>query len=152
MQLADQESRSRIDLFTPYSQSITDRMQIVKLAGMSYGIIAAEDLVARLLCILYQVVQCKPVDPKHSEAFTRLVGLADMDCVATIWHEYKDDWHPHDLSEALTGMQQAITKNAHLLQPDVYSQAIDQTCPWCRDSEVFPLTPAARIHEVWGYV
>ena len=152
MQLADEESRSRIDLVTPYSHSIKDRAGPLAVAGMRYGIVAAEDLVARLLCILNQVVKGQPVAPKYYEAFTRLGDIADMECVAAIWHEYRDDSHPRDLSEAVTIMQQAINKNAHLLQPDVYSQAVDQACSWCCESELFPLAPAVRIHEVWGYV
>lgn len=152
MQLADEESRSRIDLLTPYSLSITERAHPVAIAGMNCGVVAAEDIVARLLCILFQVVDGKPVDPRYYEAFTRVADIADMKCVATIWREYRDNWHPEDVSEALTRVRQTVAVNTHLLQPDVYSQAIDRVCPWCRDSEMFPLAPSSRIHEIWGYV
>jgi hypothetical protein len=152
LQLAEEESRSRIDLVTPYSCSITERAQRVTIGGVSCWIVAAEDLAARLLCILYQVVIDKPVAPKYYESFMRLANIADMNSVAAIWHEYRDDWHTDDLSEAITSVHQTIAKHTHLLQPDVYSQAIDRTCPCCRHSEGFPLAPAARIHEIWGYV
>jgi len=152
LQLADEESRSRIDLVTPYTCSITDRAQRVTIGGVSCGIVAADDLAARLLCILYQVVNNKPVAPKYYESFTRLAKIADMNSVAAIWHEYREDWQTDDLSEAMTSVHQTIAKHTHLLRPDAYSKAIDRTCPWCRDSEGFPLAPGARIHEIWGYV
>lgn len=152
MQLADEETRSRLDLVTPYSRSLTDRARTLTMAETSFGVVAAEDLVARLLCILSRLVQGQPVAPKYYEAFQRLVGLADLDSVAAIWHEYKDEWHPGDLFVAMTRVHQAVAENAHLLQPEVSSQAVDQICPWCRDSNVFPLAPAVRIHEIWGYV
>jgi hypothetical protein len=65
LQLADEESRSRIDLVTPYSCSIINRAQRMTIGGVSCGVVAAEDLAARFLCILYQVVNDKPVDPKY---------------------------------------------------------------------------------------
>ena len=152
MQLADEESRSRIDLLTPYSLTITDRALPVAIAGRKCGIVAAEDIVARLICILFQVVDGKPVDPKYYEAFKQLAKIADMEYVATIWREYRDNLHPEDASEAVTRVRQSVAGNTHLLQPDVYSQTIDRVCPWCRDSELFPLAPASKIHKIWGYV
>ena len=152
MQLADEESGSRIDLLTPYSLSITDRAQPVAIAGKNCGIVAAEDLTARLLCILFQVVEGKTVDPKYYEAFTRLAGITDMECVAAIWRAYRDERHPEDAFEAVTKVHEGVATNSHLLRPDVYSQAIDEGCQWCHSSEVFPLAPAAKIHQVWGYV
>lgn len=152
MQLADEESRSRIDLLTPYSLSITDRDQPVVIAGKNCGIVATEDLTARLLCILFQVVDGKPVDPKYYESFKRLAGITDMESVATIWREYRDEWHPEDAFEAVTKVHEAVATNSHLLQPDVYSQAMNEVCQRCHSSEVFPLAPAAKIHEIWGYV
>jgi hypothetical protein len=152
LQLAEEESRSRIDLVTPYSSSIRERAQRVTIGGVSCRVVAAEDIAARLLCILYQVMSDKPVASKYYESFTRLANIADMNSVAAIWHEYRDDLHTDDLTEAMTSMQQTIAKHTHLLQSEVYSQAKDRTCAWCRDSEGFPLAPAARIHEIWGYV
>lgn len=152
MQLADEESRSRIDLLTPYSLSITARAQPVVIAGKNCGIVAAEDLTARLLCILCQVVDGKLVDPKYYESFKRLASITDMECVATIWREYKDEWHPEDAFAALTKVHEGVATNSHLLQPDVYSQAITEGCQWCHSSAALPLAPAAKIHEIWGYV
>jgi hypothetical protein len=152
MQLADEASRSRIDLLTPYSPFITDRAYPVAIAGRNCKIVATEDITARLLCILFQVVDGVPVNPKYYEAFKRLTDIADMEGVATIWREYRDDWHPEDVSEAVRKVHQTIAANTHLLQPDVYSQAVDRTCPWCCNSEMFPLASASKIHEIWGYV
>ncbi|HEX8492564.1 MAG TPA: hypothetical protein VF658_06955 [Pyrinomonadaceae bacterium] len=152
MQLADEESRSRIELLTPYSLSIADRAQPVAIAGRSCGIVALEDIAARLLCILFRVVEGKRVDPKYYESFKRLADIADMKCVANIWREYRDDWHPEGLNEAVTRVHQTIESSTHLLRPDVYSQAIDRVCQWCCDSEMFPLARASKIHEIWGYV
>jgi hypothetical protein len=152
MQLADEASRSRIDLLTPYSLSITDRAQPVAIAGKNCGIVATVDLTARLLCILFQVVDGKTVDPKYYESFKRLASITDMEGVATIWREYKDEWHPEDVFAAVTKVHEAVGTNGHLLQPDVYSQAITEVCQRCHSSEAFPLAPAAKIHQFWGYV
>jgi hypothetical protein len=152
MQLADEESRSRIDLLTSSSLSITDRSYPVTIAGKSCGIVAAEDIMARLLCVLFQVVDDKPVDPKYHEAFKRLANITDMEGVAALWREYRDDWHPEDAYEAAARVHQTVEANTHLFQPDVYSQAIDRACQWCHDSETYPLAPASKIHEIWGHV
>lgn len=151
LQLADEETRSRIDLFTPASISLAERSRPVGMGDGRCRIVAAEDLAARLLCVLCQVVAGRTVAPKYYEAFTLLAGVADLDLVASLWREYRDDWHADDLREAITRVREAVAQNPDLLQPEVYGQADRLACPRCRESEAFPLAPPSKIYEVWGY-
>ncbi len=152
LQLADEESRARIDLFTPGSVTLAERSRTAGLGDGRCGVVAAEDLAARLLCVLYQVVAGKAVAPKHYEAFTLLAGVADLDRAGALWREYRDDWHADDLRDAMTMVREAIAENPDLLQPEVYGQAVQQTCLRCHESEAFPLAPPSKIYEIWGYV
>lgn len=152
LQLADEETRARIDLFTPASDSLAERSLTAGLGEGSVDVVAAEDLAARLLCVLCQVVAGGTVAPKYYEAFTLLAGVADPDLVASLWREYRDDWHADDLREAMSKVREAVARNPDLLQPEVYGQTVRQACPRCRESEAFPLAPPSKIYEVWGYV
>lgn len=56
LQLADEETRARIDLFRPASDSLAERSLTAGLGEGSCRVVAPEDLAARLLCILCQVL------------------------------------------------------------------------------------------------
>lgn len=151
LQLADEETRARIDLFTPASDSLAERSLTARLGEGRVHVVAAEDLAARLLCVLCQVLAGRTVAPKYYEAFTLLAGVADLDLASTLWPEYRDDWHADDLRDAITRVREAVAQNPALLQPEVYGQADRQACPRCRESEAFPLAPPSKLYEVWGY-
>jgi hypothetical protein len=93
LQLADEDSRGRIDLFTPASDSLAERLMTAGLGEGRCRVVAPEDLAARLLCVLYQVLAGRTVAPKYYEAFTLLAGVADLDLAAAVWREYRDDRH-----------------------------------------------------------
>lgn len=69
LQLADEESRGRIDLFTPGSDSLAERSLTAGLGEGKVDVVAAEDLAARLLCVLCQVLAGRTVDAKYYGGF-----------------------------------------------------------------------------------
>ena len=152
LQLVDTSERVRVDLFTPFSPTLMSRVHRTELCGLSCGIIAAEDLTARLLAIVYDVTAGMPVDPKYYDKFCRLSEVVDLHVVRDIWPDYRKPDAPCSFDEATDAVRQSIGQTPDLLRPEVYGQPGDAACPWCCVSEVFSVSPPAKIFAVLGYV
>jgi len=151
LQLVDASHRVRIDVFTPFSPSLMSRVHRAELCGIVCGIVAAEDLTARLLAIVYGVTRGEPVDPKYYDKFNRLFELADLSRVREIWADYRKPHDPHRFDVAVDAVHQTIAQNAGVLRPDVYDQKTGDACAWCFDNGAFPVSPRAKIFELLGY-
>lgn len=152
LQLVDETHRVRIDLFTPNSPSLPSRVQHTELFGIDWGIVAAEDLTAKLLAILYGVTAGEQVDPKYYNSFRLLAGLADLGLVREIWSEYRKPDYSRSFDDAADAVHQRIANDPSVLRKDVYGQDVRDSCPWCIQSSTFPVSTRAKIFEVLGYV
>lgn len=152
IQLVDEEYGTRIDVFTPGAASLTRRLADGEIGDVSCRFVSAEDLLAKLLSVIYPATRSEPVEPKHVEHFRLLSTVADVDTVRGVWREYRKESQPLDFAEAAEAVRRSITAHPGLLQAGRYNQDINQACPWCHESELFPLAPRSRIYEILGYV
>src|SRR5689334_3362559 len=78
LQLVDEEHRTRIEVFTPGSDSLAKRLSYSTVAGLPCRFVSAEDLLAKLLSIIHSVIEGEAVDRKYVEQFDSLSTVADM--------------------------------------------------------------------------
>ncbi len=150
--LVDKEHRTRIDVFTPVTDSALERLTAAPNGVTPLRFISAEDLLVKLLSILLAVTEGKPVEPKYVAHFNSLSMVADRRAAGEIWREYRKEGRPLDFREAAEAVGRSIALNPALLQAGRYSRDLDQACPWCRESGLFPLAPLPEIYEILGYV
>lgn len=152
IQLVDEEYRTRIDLFTPSSNSLIERLLPSVLGNVACRFVSIEDLLSKLLSIIYPAMRNEPVEPKYVEQFRLLSALAVPDRIREVWLEYRKESQPSDFEEAAEAVRLSLKRNPGLLQTARYCQDINYECPWCCESEVFQLAPRARIYKILGYV
>jgi hypothetical protein len=150
--LVDEEHRTRIDVFTPTTKTLTERLTDCLIDDIACRVVAAEDLAAKLLSVIYPVTKGEPVEPKYVEHFRLLSTVVDLATMKAVWREYRKADQLPDFAEAAEAVEQNITAHPGLLQAGRYSQDINQTCRWCCESERFPLAPLSRIYAILGYV
>ena len=150
--LVDEEFSTRIDIFTPGANTLVKRLTDSAIGEVPCRFVAAEDLSAKLLSIIYPVTRGKPVEPKYVEQFKLLSTVVNLDMMREVWREYRQGSQPTDFEEAAEAVELSITNNPALLQAGEYSQDINQVCRWCCESEQFPCAPLPKIHEILGYV
>lgn len=152
LQLVDETHRVRIDVFTQNSPSLLSRVQSTELFGVACGTVAAEDLTAKLLAILYGVTMGEQVDPKYYDSFRLLSGLADLNIVREIWSGYRKPDYARSFDVAAETVHQRIANDPSVLRKDVYGQDGGDSCPWCDQSSAFLVSPRPKIFEVLGHV
>lgn len=152
IQLIDEEYAARIDVFTPTTRTLITRLSDFAVGKMSCKFVSAEDILTKLLSIIYPATRGEPVEPKYVEDFYLLSTVADLNIVREIWREYSKESQPLSFDEAAEALSLSITANPNLLRASRYSQDINQACSWCRESELFPLAPQSRVYEILGYV
>lgn len=150
--LVDEAHRTRIDVFTPTAKTLTERLTGCLIDDLACRIVAAEDLAAKLLSVIYPITKGEPVEPKYVEHFRLLSTVVDLATMKAVWREYRKADQLLDFAEAVEFVEQNIAAHPGLLQAGRYSQDIHQTCRWCCESERFPLAPLSRIHTILGYV
>jgi hypothetical protein len=150
--LIDEEHATRIDVFTPTTRTLTRRLTDFALDAIACRVVAAEDLAAKLLSVIYPITKGKPVEPKYVEHFHLLSTIVDLATMKDVWREYRKESQPLDFAEAAEAVEQSITAHPDLLQSGRYSQDINEACSWCCQSERFPLAPLSRIYAILGYV
>lgn len=149
--LVDEEYRTRIDVFTPGTDSLIRRLTDLQMDELALKLISAEDLLAKLLSILYPITQGKQVNPKYFEHFQLLSLMADPEKAREVWCEYRKENQP-EFEEAAKDVERSVRANPALLSESSYSQDINEACSWCHESELFPLATLSRIQEILGYV
>ncbi len=150
--LVDEEYGTRIDVFTPSTRTLTERLTDFAIGDFSCRVVSAEDLSAKLLSVIYLATNGVPVEPKYVEDFRLLSTVADLKMVRNVWREYRKESQPLDFEEAAEAVKLCITANPDLLRAGHNSQDIYQACSWCCESELFPLAPQSKIYEILGYV
>jgi hypothetical protein len=152
LQLVDEEQRTRVEVFTPGSDSLAERLIDSAVGDVPCRLVSAEDLLAKLLSIIHPAAEGEPVDPKYVERFDSLSAAADMDVVRRLWREYRREGRSADFDEAARLVKSAIASDPGLLRAADYCQDVDLRCEWCHESESFPVASRLKVHEVLGYV
>jgi hypothetical protein len=152
LQLVDAEHTVRVDLFTPVSASLRNRTQVAEIAGIACRVVAAEDLAARLLSILYDVLADKYVEPKYYKHFILLSEFIDLNKAREIWSDYRKADQPQSFDKAIEAVHHKLASHPALLRKDSYDQNFETTCPWCIHNQRFPVSSRKQIFEVLGYV
>jgi hypothetical protein len=150
--LIDEEHATRIDVFTPTTRTLPRRLTDFAIDDIACRVVAAEDLSAKLLSVIYPITRGEPVEPKYVEHFRLLSTVIDPATMKAVWQEYRKESHPLDFTEAAEAVERIITAHPSLLQAGRYSQDINDACSWCCQSERFPLAPLSRIYAIMGYV
>lgn len=150
--LVDEEHGTRIDVFTPGTDSLKRRLTDLPIGESPLKLISAEDLLAKLLSILHPVTEGRRVEPKYFDHFHSLFAAADPETAREVWREYRKENQPLEFEEAAKDVERSVTANPVLLRESSYSQDIDQACSWCHKSELYPLSPLPKVHEILGYV
>ncbi len=152
IQLVDEEHGTRMDVFTPNTRTLTDRLTDCAVGELSCRVVSAEDLSAKLLSIIYPATRGEHVEPKYVEYFRLLSTAADSSTIREVWREYKKVNQLLEFEEAAEAVRLSVTANPGLLQASHYSRDTNQTCQWCCESELFPLAPPTKIYKILGYV
>ncbi|HRH40523.1 MAG TPA: hypothetical protein PKY82_02680 [Pyrinomonadaceae bacterium] len=152
LQLVDEEYRTRIEVFTPQSDTLAQRLTNLKIGELTWRVVSAEDLLAKLLSIIYSILEDQSVDPKYAESFNLLAEIANQNVVQKVWQDYRKEGQFINFDEAAQSVKVKIAANPDLLQPTEYCQDINIQCLWCRESEVFPIASRSQIHEILAYV
>src|SRR2546423_498494 len=63
--LIDEEHGTRIDVFTPTTRTLTRRLTDFAIGDIACRVVAAEDLSAKLLSVIYPITKGEPVEPKY---------------------------------------------------------------------------------------
>ncbi|HKC63002.1 MAG TPA: hypothetical protein VKB86_05165, partial [Pyrinomonadaceae bacterium] len=152
LQLVDEEYGTRIEIFTPNSKGFSERLTDFAVGGLRCRIVSAEDLLAKLLSIIYPVTNGVKVDSKYIEHFKALFAAVDLKAVREIWLDYRKESYSLSFDEAAEAVQRSIAANPTLLQAEEYCQDINFFCRWCCESEKFPLAVRSKVYEILGYV
>lgn len=152
IQLVDQDFRTRIDVFTPSSDGLMERLGDSAVDDAAYRCVPAEDLLAKLLSIIYRAARGEAVEPKYVRHFRRLFKVTESHSMREVWREYRKEGEPLDFYEAAAAVDLSLKANPGLLREEQYNQDAAHNCPWCQEAEEFPLAPRHMIYQVLGYV
>ena len=75
--LIDEEHATRIDVFTPTTRTLPRRLTDFAIDDIACRVVAAEDLSAKLLSVIYPITKGEPVEPKYVEHFRLLSAVVD---------------------------------------------------------------------------
>ncbi len=152
MMLVDKENKLRIDIFTPQTANLSKRSSFIEIVEMCWKIVSVEDLLGKLLGVIYQIIRSEIVEKKYFDHFKQLLPLADLNKAEKVWREYRMANQVFEFEEALEIIEQRVNADPNLLQSYIYSQDINEKCPWCVKSDFFPLAPLSEIYDILGYV
>lgn len=152
VQLVEPHSQTRIDIFSARSPSVGERASPAVVDGTNCRIVSAEDLAARLLAIMAVVLSGVSVDAKYLDSLKRIMAVADEGLTDSLWSEYRRDGDPANFGDVFGGVTSRLSERSDLLKPTEYSQDITAECPWCVQTDDFPLAPRSLIFEILGYV
>jgi hypothetical protein len=152
LQLVDEAHGTRMEIFTPGSESLNERLVDCDVGGLSCRAVSVEDALGKLLSITYSAVEGRPVDPKYVEQFDQLSAVADVHATRELWRDYRKENQLADFEEAAQAVKTRLATDPALLRATEYCQDVDFVCAWCKESERFPVADRGKVYEVLGYV
>jgi hypothetical protein len=151
MQAVDPATSVRVDVFRAYGE-VWSRAEAVEVDGFAVRMITLEDLIARATRLCLNLAAGTPIPAKHARDLLRLLPIADVDRVETVWAEHrKAGQHPESFAEAEALVRDLIVSRRDLLIVPEYLQDADAACSRCEATKAFPLAQGAVILELLGY-
>jgi hypothetical protein len=78
--------------------------------------------------------------------------VADREIARGIWRDYRKDRQPINLDTAIEETGKSLEANPQRLKAEAYSQDKGLICPWCCESEWFPVADRSRVYDILGYL
>jgi hypothetical protein len=155
LQGIDPSTSVRVDIFRACGRTM-DRAEPATLEGIPLSIVAFDDLLSRHARLCWDLIDGRPLAPKHARDFLRLLDLVPAHHIASaqsdnLWQEHRKPHFAASFAEASDKLRCAIEARPDLLIPPNYSTDIHEVCPRCQASQSFPLTPPAQILAHLGY-
>ncbi|CAN5401833.1 hypothetical protein BH10ACI1_BH10ACI1_34780 [soil metagenome] len=150
--LVDAENKLKICCFTPQTVNVLNRLSDFEFDGLHCKLVSVEDILAKLLGVIYPITRNEAVEEKYYEHFKSLLKIANWDVAKKVWRECRKAQQTLEFEEVFQIIKQKINANPKLLQSFQYSQNINEKCQWCIKSELFPIAPLSEIHKILGYV
>ena len=122
-----------------------------EIDGVNLRLISIEDLIARTGRLCMDVADDTPIPAKHARDFLRLLPLADVDAVESVWQEHRKARHPESFKAAADSLIELIATRPDLQVNLRYSFDINESCPRCEATPNFPLADAESILSLLGY-
>jgi hypothetical protein len=149
LQLIDQESGLRVDLFRAFGTTLT-RADVVDEQTGRLLVLAVEDLVARSTAhVCGRLRLGRPIDVKYVRAFTRLAGLGEPGQFAAAWGDHHQSV-PGTLEEATRQTNELLARRPDLLVSETYSNDVTP-CDQCSDCAPFRRAAPDAIVRILGY-
>lgn len=149
LQAIDVDEAIRIDVFND-GGAASRRAQTIVLSGWLTQIISIEDLLARMARLSLDIGHGEVVPAKHVRDYLRLLKLADIDAVETVWAEHRRENHPATFRKARELLQDWISNRQELLITPTYSTTFEN-CKRCMSTPYFQLADPKRVYSVLGY-
>jgi hypothetical protein len=148
LQLADPEERLRIDLFSPYGDTLAGSKL---LPDGAIGVASTEDLAARAAQVCLGLARGQSVARKHADDFRLLGAWADPRMIERAWRDHRREDDPVSFEEARAVINALLQSRAELLVVPTYSQDVEELCPKCEATGVWSLAPKSVILSLLGY-
>jgi hypothetical protein len=150
LQGVDPETAVRVDVFRGYG-SVMERVVPAKVAGVAFPMVSFRDLVARHARLTWDLVEGRPVAPKYTRDFLRMVNLVSTAEIQSIWLEHRKPQSPPDFEQAVSRLREEIEMRSDLLVAPAYSTNVEEICRRCEHAPGFPLADAGKILAILGY-
>jgi hypothetical protein len=147
LQLADPEERLRIDLFSPYGNTLA-RSGSLQIGGMP--LVSIEDLAARAAQLCSGLAR-EEVPRKHAEDFQLLDTWADPAAVENAWGDHRREGDPVLFREARARIHELLQSRPELLVVPTYSQDFESVCAKCEQTAVWSLAAKPLILSCLGH-
>lgn len=152
IQLVDAKYSTRIDIFTPTSATLRERLTDLTIGDLSCKVVSSEDILAKLLAVIYPLTKGECVDPKYLEHFNSLYSIADLKQEREIWLDYRKEDQPLDFDNAREAVYESVEARAELIKKPDYCQGVEFICHWCSESDLFPIADRHEIYSILGYI
>ena len=150
LQLVDEETALRIDLFRAYGR-IMDRTLSLEFPFGPIQLISAEDVLARTARLLLDLGAGVSVASKHADDYLRLAKLTQTSDLEVAWQDHRKPSHPLTFRKADSLVRDLIETHSNLLVTPEYSNDATQICTRCVPTNKFPLADPHLIISLLGY-
>jgi hypothetical protein len=120
LQAIDPVEALRVDVFRACGESVI-RSSSMTFGSISLRLVSLEDLVARSARLALDVTRRVATPRKHATDFLRLLKLADVSAVESVWRDHRRPDHPATFREAKVLLQTLLPMSRELLIAPSYS-------------------------------
>lgn len=148
LQIIDADERLRIDLFTPYGDTLS---RCITCPISPFPFVCVEDLAARAGQICMGLARQQTVTRKHVLDFALLAEWINPITVERAWRDHRQGSDPASFAEARELIPFLAQLYPELLVAPVYSQDATSICPKCVAAAPWRMAPKPQILSLLGY-